>query len=314
MAAREGISFIIPAYNCAPTVREAVGSIYDGNFQAGDEIILVDDRSSDNTAAVLNDLRESGPAIRVLGHKENRGTAAAGRNTGIEAAETDLLFCLDADNVLAPASVGSLCQHLRASQADAAAFGELHYFRTSAKDVTHKWIYKESVTLADALAGYVWPGPSGNYLFTRESWIRAGRYHEPYLENRSLDSWMFGIDQLGTGAKMVTLPDSWYFHRYGHDSHYVKNLHRGNQSMAALTALIPFLDRFDEDDVEYMFSRAGRQTWYERLTEHPIRLKSGAPGENGRIEYVAPYQSREHAAGLAAMLEKVQSRLRGQGR
>ena len=84
--------------------------------------------------------------------------------------------------------------------------------------------------------------------------------------------------------------------------------------MTALIGLIPFLDRLDEDDVEYMFSRAGRQTWYETLTEHPIRLKTGAPGENGSIEFVAPYQSRERPGGMAAMLEKVQSRLRGRGR
>ena len=58
-ASREPVSFIIPAYNCAGTIRQAVESILDGNYEAGDEIILVDDCSTDSTPRVLKEIQES---------------------------------------------------------------------------------------------------------------------------------------------------------------------------------------------------------------------------------------------------------------
>ena len=47
------ISFIIPAYNCSLTLEEAVCSIYNGNFEHGDEIIICNDGSTDDTADIL---------------------------------------------------------------------------------------------------------------------------------------------------------------------------------------------------------------------------------------------------------------------
>jgi glycosyltransferase involved in cell wall biosynthesis len=309
--AREPISFIIPAYNCAKVIGEAVQSIFDHNLQQGDEIIVVDDSSTDNTSQILDALRRTHESLRVLRHRENRGTAAAGRNTAIEAARNNLVFCLDSDNVLARGSLGGLYDYLRATGADAAAFGEIHYFQTGPEEVTHKWVYKPEVTLADALSGIIWPGPSGNYLFTRESWVRAGRYPEPYLENRSLDSWAFAIRQLGTGSRLVTLPGTWYFHRYGHESHYVQNWRRGNQSLAALMALTPFLDRIETEDVEYLFGKEGRYTWFEQLRDHPIKVKGAPLGRDGAIQTLRLRAARRLRRSIASMLEKASKRLRG---
>ena len=309
---REPVSFVIPAYNCAGTIRQAVASIYDGNFEAGDEIILVDDCSTDSTPRLLGEMQKAGDSIRVVRHRHNRGTAAASRNTGIECAHHNLLFCLDSDNVLASRSLTSLCNRMRAAKADVAAFGEIHFFRTRPDEVTHKWLFRETVSLSDALSGTVWPGPSGNYLFTRGSWERAGRYHEPYLENRSMDSWVFGIRQLGSGSKMVTLPGTCYLHRYGHRSHYVRNARRGNQSLAALVGLIPLLDLIEDEDVEYLFSRNGRYDWYDNLAEHPIRVKAAKPGQDGQIRYMPGFVPSGGQGGMKSRLRKIASRLRGQ--
>jgi len=308
---REHVSFIIPAYNCAGTIRQTVASIYDGNFEAGDEIILVDDCSTDSTPNLISEMQRTRDSIRVVRHHHNRGTAAASRNTGIEFAVHSLLFCLDSDNVLAARSLTPLWNRMRAAKAEIAAFGEIHFFRTRPDVVTHKWLFKESVSLSDALSGTVWPGPSGNYLFTRESWERAGRYHEPYLENRSVDSWVFGIRQLGTGSKMVTLPGTWYFHRYGHQSHYVRNAQRGNQSLAALVGLIPLLDLIEEQEVEYLFSRDGRYAWYENLAGHPIAVKAAKPGKDGQIRYLPAFEQHSGSTGLKLLLRKIVSRVGG---
>ena len=78
------ISFIIPAYNCADTIVESVESIFKGNFEDGDEVIIVNDASTDKTSQIINSLQKKYPTIKELSHNINKGSAAAGRNTGID--------------------------------------------------------------------------------------------------------------------------------------------------------------------------------------------------------------------------------------
>ena len=53
------ISFIIPAYNCADTIVESIDSIFNGNFEDGDEVIIVNDASTDKTWQIINDLQKN---------------------------------------------------------------------------------------------------------------------------------------------------------------------------------------------------------------------------------------------------------------
>lgn len=96
------VSVVIPAYNCEDYVAEAIDSVLAqtyGNF----EIIVVNDASTDGTAAVLGRYeREEG--IRVMTHGHNKGLAAA-RNTGIRAARGEWITFLDADDVWRPEKI-----------------------------------------------------------------------------------------------------------------------------------------------------------------------------------------------------------------
>lgn len=288
------VSFIVPAFNCAKTITETIESIFGGNFQEGDEVVVVNDYSTDNTGDVVDVCKGKYTGIVTLDHKVNKGTAAASRNTGIENSKNSLIFCLDSDNVLQSGSISKLKEYLFSEGADAAAFGELWYFSENVTKVTHKWVFNnKEIKLSDALAGPYWPGPSGNYMFTRLSWQRAGRFFEPSLENQTLDSWTFGIRQLGTRQKMVTLAETGYFHRYGHQSHYVKNESIGNKSLAALVGVIPFLDQISESDIEYIFSREGRYTWFDRLDKKPVHIKKQLSGQTGYLAETALFASTQ---------------------
>jgi hypothetical protein len=200
----------------------------------------------------------------------------------VENARHDLLFCLDSDNILAPSSVPRLVEYMQQTRADAASFQQLHYFVSSPLEVTHKWTFKPGLaTLADYLAGPIVPGASGNYLFTRDSWVRAQGYPE---FAGALDAWGFGLRQVGARQKVMVMPDGHYHHRYGHESYWVRDARRGHASLVALQLLIPFLSEIDERDVDYIMSRQGRSVWFDRLSQRPLRLKSGEPGGNGVIE------------------------------
>lgn len=274
------ISFIIPAYNCDDTIAESVESIFNGNFEDDDEVIIVNDASTDKTLEIINSLQKKYPIIKAVSHNINKGSAAAGRNTGIDYSKNDLIFCLDSDNILAPGAVPVLKKYMLEQNADVAAFGEIHFFKSDIKKITHKWTFKDKqIELKDALSGHIWPGPSGNYLFTKRNWLNAGR--QPESLGGAFDSPAFGIKQLATGSKMVIMKNSFYYHRSGYASTFMRDKDRIKVSLLALSVLINFLDLIEEEDVDYIMSKEHRYSWFDELEKRPIRLKNSPIGVNG---------------------------------
>lgn len=90
------ISVILPTYNRAPYLERSIASVVSQRFPC-DELIVVDDGSTDTTATLVERIGAASPVpIRLL-RQENRGAAAA-RNAGIQAARGDLLAFLDSDD------------------------------------------------------------------------------------------------------------------------------------------------------------------------------------------------------------------------
>ncbi|MGD0730464.1 MAG: glycosyltransferase family 2 protein [Terracidiphilus sp.] len=91
------ISVIIPAFNAEHYIRTAIESCL-GQTCPPHEIIVIDDASTDGTAA----LAESFPSpVRVIRLAENMGVASA-RNRGVQASTGDWLAFLDADDWFLP--------------------------------------------------------------------------------------------------------------------------------------------------------------------------------------------------------------------
>ncbi len=86
------VSVVIPCYNYASFLKEAIDSALSQSY-AAHEVIVVDDGSSDDTTAVAKTFGDQIQYIRT----ENRGVSAA-RNTGVKAATGDLIAFLDADD------------------------------------------------------------------------------------------------------------------------------------------------------------------------------------------------------------------------
>lgn len=95
------VSVVIPVYNAAPYVREAVESAL-AQPETG-EVILVEDASPDDSLRVCEELAAEYDTVRLLRHPkgENRG-AAESRNLGLHESRYDLVAFLDADDFYLP--------------------------------------------------------------------------------------------------------------------------------------------------------------------------------------------------------------------
>ena len=120
MAAAMDVSAVMPAFNEQANLEQSVGRTADAlRSQARTfEIIVVDDGSRDDSAAVLERLKATHPTLRVVRHPVNRGYGAAVRS-GFAAARLPWVFLMDADNQFDPAEVALLLD--RAAQADIVA-------------------------------------------------------------------------------------------------------------------------------------------------------------------------------------------------
>jgi len=99
-----GVSIVVPAYNeeagIAATVTSLLASHYDGDL----EVVVVDDGSTDATAAIVTHLGL--PGVRLI-RQRNQGKPAA-LNHGIAVARHDILVLVDGDTVFQPDTLAAL--------------------------------------------------------------------------------------------------------------------------------------------------------------------------------------------------------------
>jgi glycosyltransferase involved in cell wall biosynthesis len=94
------ISVVIPAFNSAATICEALTSVKIQTLRPA-ETIVVDDASSDDTAHTAETLLSRDSMGRVIRLSRNSGPASA-RNAGVEKARGEWIAFLDADDVWTP--------------------------------------------------------------------------------------------------------------------------------------------------------------------------------------------------------------------
>mgnify|MGYP001820585938 CR=1 FL=1 len=102
------ISVIIPTWNRAARLADALQSVFAQTLPAA-EVIVVDDGSTDDTRRLV---RSRFPDARYI-YQSNKGVSSA-RNTGIQAASGDWIALLDSDDHWLPDKLARQCERLRA--------------------------------------------------------------------------------------------------------------------------------------------------------------------------------------------------------
>lgn len=154
------VSIIIPVYNVEPYLNECLDSIFNQKTTYPYEVITVNDASTDNSLAVLNEYARHRDNMIVI-DQENKGPGGA-RNTGIDAASGKYIVFVDADDFLAPDSFQSLLEYAAHSDVDIAAYNYFELDESKDGKITEQVFHR------------VPEKGTGEVCYS--SWERAGTY------------------------------------------------------------------------------------------------------------------------------------------
>lgn len=186
------VSVVITNYNYAQWVGQAIESVLP-QLTEGDELIVIDDGSTDNSREVLQPYTKTKAQIY---YTENQGVAAA-RNLGLSLAHNPFVTCLDADDRLHPNFIEVMRAELAKDRQIGVVYCGLKFYdendnllRTWKPPAEFDWNYQtRPVKKRDEPPSTVIPTPSA-CMFRKTVWERSGGYHQQYAPGEDTEFWV----------------------------------------------------------------------------------------------------------------------------
>jgi hypothetical protein len=197
------VSVIIPCYNQASFLSEAIQSIFSQTHDNW-EIFIVDDGSPDDTKVIAEKWCSKDPRIHYL-YQENGGLSSA-RNFGIKNTETDFILTLDADDNYEKTFIEKAL-HIVKNQKEVGVVSSW-IVRFNSKE-------KEIVTIkakAESIDDFLFQNAcNGTSFFRKKCWLQVGGYDEE-MKN-GYEDWDFYIRVCSIGWKVHIIPEKLFFYR-----------------------------------------------------------------------------------------------------
>ena len=176
------VSVIVPAYNEAKVIVRAINCVLQSDYPNLHEVLVVDDGSSDNTAAAVRKAFAHDSRVRIF-TKPNAGKWSA-LNFGLERIRSEVAVMIDADTLLQPDAIRLLARHFGDPKVGAVAgnakVGNRINLVTKLQAfeyVTSQNLERAGLVTLDAIT--VVPGAIG--AWRREAVVRAGGYSSATL-------------------------------------------------------------------------------------------------------------------------------------
>ena len=166
------ISVIVPAYNAKNYLRLSLPAIKKTDYKYY-ELIVVDDNSTDGTLDLSRKYADN-----VI-HLKKREASAKARNRGVEESQGSVLFFVDADVVIKPASIPLVAKFMKENQNIGAVFGSYDDkpsckdFFSQYKNLFHHYIHQKARTEASTF----WAGCGA---IRKNIFVEAGGFPEKY--------------------------------------------------------------------------------------------------------------------------------------
>lgn len=250
------ISIIIPCFNCAKTLEEAVVSCFKQGFSSSDlEIVMVDDGSTDNTKEIMNRLAAKHPEIRTIFHKRNMGGGVT-RNTAVKNSRAEVIFCLDSDDILPEGTLLKMQSLMDEKKCDGVGIhNSIKFNNTDTSDIHHIDTFSyaghkipfESLLQKD---GVLCPLYS-TFMHTRSSFEKAGGYPTDHGFDTQGFAWRF----LAAGCVAYGCPEASYLHRVGFSkSYYLREADAGRTNYNWQKIFLEHAPLFSDDALNFIES------------------------------------------------------------
>ena len=215
------VSFIIPSYNSAHTVKRCLDSIYALSLNPSEfEVIFVDDCSTDNTCNIVTEYQLRYPNITLLRQSKNNRQGAA-RNRGMSVAKGEYICFVDSDDAVAEGIVAAI-RLAKEQNTDMTAF---HYGRANEHGVitaeADKLSFKENQVFSGVemqLKHPYWCSGPVAYVYSRD-FLSQSNY--PFRENVLYEDSDFVAVHLYYAQRMAYSPELGYlaYYREGSTTH-----------------------------------------------------------------------------------------------
>lgn len=191
----ELVSFVIPLYNYERYIGDCVQSILNQDY-ANIEILVIDDCSTDSSAAVARKIGDS--KVHLVQLSKNKGYSAC-KNEGIIRSRGSLICILDADDMLTPHSVSSRVAEIQRTgssflQANAVAvYDQISLEGCYKIDIDKLPLFTEKIHLKKKFNLLRFPSPyhvhSQTVMVRREVYSTYGLYDESLRSRSDREMW-----------------------------------------------------------------------------------------------------------------------------
>lgn len=203
---------VIPTFNRAATIGEAIESVLRQTFPAR-EIIIVDDGSTDDT--VRRVIGMDHPLVSVLSNDRNLG-ATASRNRGAKAAAAKWIAFLDSDDYWHPEKLAAERALITSSGAEGVTAVASNHVLVVDERVYEVATQKERVAdLASGLRTANFLGTCSCMTVRREPFLAMGGFNE---QLKSCQDWDLWLRAAGTGRVLISTPAHVFYRLNTRDS------------------------------------------------------------------------------------------------
>jgi len=193
------VSVLIGAYNNAATLARAVGSMLAQTLRAL-EVIVIDDGSSDGSAAIAHAAAEQDRRVRVLVMESNLGISRS-LNVGLQAARASVVAIQDADDFSAPDRLARQLAALEADEAIAVVGCRMREIDEAGRELVPRTSFCAG-EVGEVLMRFN-PIPNGCAMLRRDAVLAMGGYDPRYRYAMEYDLWL----RLAERWRLVALPE-----------------------------------------------------------------------------------------------------------
>lgn len=270
------VSVVIPAFNRRTVIGKAIESALRQTLPP-QEVIVVDDCSTDGTGDVVKEMAHRESTIRFIGMDTNRGGSAA-RNVGIRRSSTEFVAFLDSDDEWEPEKLERQLAVFARSKEVALVSCNWNTLVIETNQVIGS-TYRPHPASLETLLSLRWVPPSSSVVVRRSALLTAGLFDETLRSAQDAEFW-------------VRLAR---YHRFGHVPEFLMNKYVGKDHASiggSAQAIVEGHEtmRIKHDDLYRQFDNRVEQDFY--LKKGRKLCSIGAFGE-GRRFFIKAWASRK---------------------